>query len=259
MGRKEQTKFKLLGNTFQSKYGEKFKVIDYVDNENVTLEYEDGTVVTSRSVNIRQGNPPNPNRRVIYGQGYHGVGVYPISNNGGKSLAYVKWHGMLSRVYDGNNDKTKLATACYDGVCVSEYWHNFQNFAEWFYREHGKYTCKDVLCLDKDLLGKGTKVYSKDTCCFLPYCLNIAIQVGYSVHYDARRRTFRPRVSMKGVTPYLGDFKHEDEAREAYFNAKNKHISSLAESYRGSIPDNVLQALLNFNTKEIYEQLQQNQ
>ena len=63
----------------------------------------------------------------------------------------------------------------YKGVEVCEEWYNFQNFAEWC--ETQKFlNAKDVkgksYQLDKDILVKGNKIYSPDTCCFVPPEIN---------------------------------------------------------------------------------------
>lgn len=53
--------------------------------------------------------------------------------------------------------------------------NNFQEFAEWCQGEHG-YLNKDkngkFWHLDKDILIIGNKIYSKDTCCFIPSRVN---------------------------------------------------------------------------------------
>ena len=226
MGSKYKTHLKLLGKEFVSKYGEIFTVIDYENNEEVTIQYNDGTIVKTKSVNIRNGFPPNPNRPVIYEKGYHGVGNHRISDESGKTPAYIKWHGMICRVHDGNHNTEKLPTACYNGVCVADDWYNFQNFAEWYYTVTPQYSCNDVLCLDKDLLAPGSKIYSKETCCLLPYRLNIAIQLATVMNFDKRRNKFRPRLSINGnrTAKYIGEFRCEADAWEAYFKTKDEYV-----------------------------------
>lgn len=69
---------------------------------------------------------------------------------------------MLERCY-GNSD---LSIKYYSdkGVFVCQEWHNFQNFAEWFYSN----APKDIenFDLDKDITFDGNKMYSPETCKF---------------------------------------------------------------------------------------------
>lgn len=255
MGSKIKSRKELEGKTFVNKYSEKFIVKEYIDNTNVVIEYEDGTRVSCPSENIRQGNTPNPMRVVVCGIGYHGIGNHRIAENGNKTIEYIKWHGMLYRVYQGNNSDCK-STACYNGVSVSDKWYNFQNFAEWFKENKALYSKDFNLCLDKDLFGYRSKMYSEDTCCLLPYELNIAIQIGENnVCLDKQRNTWITTISTNGRRPsrHLGRFKTREEALNNYFVAKNKDISDLAVSYKDFIPEVVFNALFNFNAKEIYE------
>ena len=54
---------------------------------------------------------------------------------------------------------------------VYEGWHNFQNFAKWY--EDNYYEIEEEqMHLDKDILVKGNKVYSPDTCVFVPETIN---------------------------------------------------------------------------------------
>lgn len=60
------------------------------------------------------------------------------------------------------------------GVIVCDEWYNFQNFKNWYisnYRFDLEY--KGInLQLDKDLLSKNVKIYSPNTCIFLPNKIN---------------------------------------------------------------------------------------
>lgn len=71
---------------------------------------------------------------------------------------------MLRRCYD---KEFQLKNKSYQGCTVCEEWHNFQNFAEWFYQNYF-----DGACLDKDLLCCGNKTYSPDKCCLITRSLN---------------------------------------------------------------------------------------
>lgn len=77
---------------------------------------------------------------------------------------YQAWKGMLQRCYS-KKFLEKMPT--YIGCSVSEEWLTFSNFKQWMETQdwQGKQ-------LDKDILFKGNKVYSKDTCVFITHMTN---------------------------------------------------------------------------------------
>ena len=55
----------------------------------------------------------------------------------------------------------------YENVYVCEEWHNFQNFAKWYYNNYYSIN-EERMEIDKDILYKNNKVYSPDTCIIVP-------------------------------------------------------------------------------------------
>ena len=75
---------------------------------------------------------------------------------------YKKWREMLARCYC---EKYQTKKPSYLGCTVSEEWHNFQVFAEWFYSNfNGSNNCE----LDKDLLVLGNKESTARDLCVNP-------------------------------------------------------------------------------------------
>lgn len=82
---------------------------------------------------------------------------------------YSTWTRMLKRCYCPKFHKKQKS---YEGVEVCEEWKHFSNFKSWMQ------TCNwEGKQLDKDLLGGG-KLYSPETCCFLPKNINLFIRDG---------------------------------------------------------------------------------
>lgn len=78
--------------------------------------------------------------------------------------AYSVWKAMLARCYS-NNTKEKRPT--YNGVTCCNEWLLFTTFARWFKQNYiAGYQ------LDKDILVKDNKVYSPQTCVFVPPEIN---------------------------------------------------------------------------------------
>ena len=95
----------------------------------------------------------------MFGIGYNGIGEHKNSLEGRPTSAYSRWKDMLRRCYC---NKTKNTQSAYSNVTVCDEWHDFQNFADWFYSNY-----IDGFDLDKDLLSGNVKIYSPETCCFL--------------------------------------------------------------------------------------------
>lgn len=101
-------------------------------------------------------------KKTLYDTGYMGEGKYSSYNS---PLAHESWRGIFRRVYCL---KSLFKYPTYIGCSVHEDWHNFQNFAKWFEENYVK-----GWKIDKDILIKGNKIYSPDTCCFVPHEINM--------------------------------------------------------------------------------------
>ena len=89
-----------------------------------------------------------------------------------KTRPYTQWTAMTGRCK--KNGAHQKRYDCYLGVDVSSDFLDFDNWVAWAQNQVG-FMCLDengrLYQLDKDLLGNG-KLYSKDTCCFLPCEVN---------------------------------------------------------------------------------------
>lgn len=87
---------------------------------------------------------------------------------------YAVWRAMQQRCKPQYWVKRKH----YSGTSCSESFNSWDYFYEWAVIQAG-YGCFDdkgkPFELDKDLLSEGDKVYSENTCCFLPRELNQAL------------------------------------------------------------------------------------
>lgn len=92
-----------------------------------------------------------------------------ILPDGKKKLVYLcpyydRWYGVLSRCYSKRSEKV---SPTYKDCYVCDEWLYFSNFKAWM--EKHDWEGKD---LDKDLLIEGNKVYSPETCIFVPKSVN---------------------------------------------------------------------------------------
>lgn len=119
--------------------------------------------------NFKKGNIKCPYERRYYGIGYLGEGKYDINENGKHTKCYNTWHDMFRRCYD---EKCHEKRPTYKDCEVDEEWHNFQNFAKWYYENYYEIE-GEKMQLDKDILHKGNKIYSPETCIFVPQTINL--------------------------------------------------------------------------------------
>lgn len=163
------------GNRFPDRTGEKYitnqgyevEITDYVTCKNMTIIFNDKKKTVLKNVrygDLKKGNIRNPNHPSKLGIGYIGQGCYLSSLKGDSTRSYIKWFHILERGYC---KKYKNKKPTYKNVTVCEEWHNFQNFAKWFEENY-----VEGFDLDKDILVKGNKMYSPETCCFVPQEIN---------------------------------------------------------------------------------------
>ena len=160
-----------IGAEFNTKYDNiKLKIIKKGrDQSHYWVEFQDKHKykVDAHITNINNGTIKNPYHRNIYNVGYYGEGKYKSSYSKGKmSEVYSDWNEMLKRSY---SEKLHIRRPTYIGCEVCEEWHNFQVFAEWAENTGSLYKGWH---LDKDLLSKGSKLYSPETCVYLPQSIN---------------------------------------------------------------------------------------
>ena len=180
---------------------------------------------------------------VMCGLGYRGSEYVDC-----KSESYLKWHDMLNRCY---NAKFHERQPQYKGCTVCEEWLNYSNFKIWY--EQNK-IANMSLDLDKDILFKGNKVYSPETCCFVPHAINTLFlskkadrgDYPIGVSYEKDKKKFRAAMSFMGEQIKLGTFDTAEAAFARYKEYKEDFIQDMAEQYRDEIPDRVYDAMINW-------------
>jgi len=182
-----------------------------------------------------------------------GVGVNDWVGNvkvGGKPIKeYQLWKGMLQRCFD---EKCKQKYPTYEGVSCSKDWLSMTKFTEDVsqMRGHGLIGW----CLDKDILQKGNKLYSKDTCCFVPQEVNLLLtkrdnyrgEYPVGVDFNKASGKFKAQLRINSKVKHLGLFPTPEEAFQAYKLAKEAHIKVVAHKWKHLLDERVFQALLDY-------------
>lgn len=181
----------------------------------------------------------------VYGIGFIGEGDYRPSINRKKTKAYSKWNNILHRSYDV---KYKENNPTYKDVIVCKYWHNFQNFAKWFENNY-----KEGFELDKDILIKGNKIYSPETCCFVPREINSLFktyskksELPIGVTYDKFNNKYKVSFRIDKKMTTMGRFDTISKAHEIFKITKEKYIREIAEKWKGIITEQVYEILINY-------------
>lgn len=175
----------------------------------------------------------------------HGVGIVDIPVKG-YAKAYSCWADMLRRCYDPNFHERRPT---YKMCTVAKEFHKFSEFLKWHISETG--SDNGGWALDKDILVKGNKIYSEDTCCFVPPEINSAVITSskkrgtnpIGVHYDKARKMYSSTI-WKVNSKFLGYHKTSEEAFLTYKEAKEIHIKELAEYWKDQIDHKVYDALM---------------
>lgn len=182
----------------------------------------------------------------------YGVGINdstPKSN----PTAYYKWRRMLERCY---SERYLVKKPTYRGCTVCDEWITFSNFEKWFCDPNNGY--REGYHLDKDIIVKGNKIYSPQTCCFVPQEINSIfikdnakrgeLPIGVTRGYQ---NTFVAQVDFRGIIQYLGSYKTKELAFNAYKREKEFIIKIIGDEYYkdGLITERVYNALLNYKVE----------
>ena len=160
---------------------------------------------------------------------------------------------MLTRCYSDTYQKKQPT---YEGCEVSENFKSYEYFYEWC-NSQVEFDVKGF-DLDKDLLIKGNKVYSENTCIFIPREINTLLvkrkasrgKYLIGVYWDKTKKAFKAQVRKnKGKSERLGSFKTELEAFEAYKQAKEYFIKEQASNWKDQIDERAYNALMNYTVE----------
>lgn len=191
----------------------------------------------------------------------HGIGTndgkYSTKKDDKRVREYELWKGMLRRCT--NKLWSKYPT--YTGTTCSENIKSFTFFYEWCQSQVGFWNIDEkgnCWHLDKDLLTKGNKHYSEDTCVFIPARINTLLTkcntkrgelpIGVSRH--KRDNKFRTQCSDgKGKNKRLGQFSTPEEAFLVYKTYKEQLIKEVANEYCAQLDPRAYQALMNYQVE----------
>ena len=231
-------------------------VIEYRGANDITVQFKDTGFTTIAALHVlKRGEVKDRLKPSFYGVGV--VGEVFIKND----VMYPTWMSMLSRCYGTRQTKENNP---YNGCKVSENFRYYPYFKDWCSKQIGFDSLDDngrPFALDKDILVKGNKLYSEDTCCFVPMEIN-GLQFSSSIRggdfpigvsYDAKNDKYKAPMCGKGASKtFLGRYTTPELAFLAYKEAKEKHIKEVANKWKDQIDPRVYEALMNWKVN-IYD------
>ena len=191
--------------------------------------------------------------KLIQGIGFNDK-KYPAYIGGRATREYTTWHNMLSRY----TNTLWVKRDSYTGTTCSENFKSYSFFYEWCQHQQGFRGLDEQgksWHLDKDLLIKGNKVYSEDTCVFVPSRVNILLNKHSAGRGDSligvclckKSNKYHARCSV-GTTgqKHLGLFVSQEEAFNVYKTFKEQFIKSVADEYKNLIDERAYKALIKY-------------
>lgn len=190
--------------------------------------------------------------KLIYGVGYNDK-TRPVQTDKIPIKAYSKWSRMLRRCYSNSYlEESPSYIACE----VGENFKNYSYFHDWYNTQIG--ASNTEWHLDKDILIKGNKLYSEDTCVIVPQEINKLmtknagrkrdLPIGVCYHIS-EKRYYATCNRGKDELAYIGRFLCPIEAFYAYKKVKEDFIKQQAEKYKDRIDPRAYEALMNYEVE----------
>lgn len=257
--RKNDKYLNRIGQINYNRQGCLMKIIEYKSATDVIVEFQDkyGYRIRTWYDNFKKGAIKNPYAPAVFNVGRVGI-KYKTTIDRKTIKEYNAWTNMLNRCY---STEFQSKNPAYKECSVSEEWLLFETYYDWLHSQpnYDKWSGDGKWCVDKDILVKGNKVYSPETCCLVPDYVNTLfvkkdanrgnLPIGVCVHKDGFQACCRNPLLDKYV--YLGIYDTPERAFQAYKNYKENLIKQVAqEEYdKGNITKRCYVAMMNYEVE----------
>lgn len=260
----EKRRNELMGKEFTNRRGHKCFIVEYYSANKILVVFpRTMTFDYFAYANLKIGGFLDCNEPNVLGVGYLGE-KQSMKSTPSERKAYEAWHHIMARCYD---EKVQQKYPMYKDCSVSKEWFSFKNFKEWYVKQPQLLYKEDITgnrwSIDKDILVRGNKVYSAETCCVVPNEINALIVrpsprtehvhlpegVGYikpKTNNSKKGYTARLNRAAGEVDRYLGYYDTPEEAFLVYKKAKEDRIKEVANKWKGKITDNVYDSLISW-------------
>lgn len=237
-----------VGETSINSKGEEMTIVKYITSNNIDVQFSDGTIVKNKNYqSFKKGVIKNPNFKNVYGFGMKGEEFTNVRD----LKSYKTWYSMIERCY---SKKHIAKRPTYKDTSVCDEWSCYKNFKKWYdknYYELGG----EKMCLDKDILVKGNKVYSPQTCIYVPNTINLLFLKRSKSRNGVigvlrRGDKYISRVDVgNSRKKHIGVYDTEMEAFNAYKEYKEKYIKQVANEYKDKIPQRLYEAMYEYKVE----------
>ena len=243
-----------LGETKLNYQGCEMKIIRYCNSRDIDILF-DGKIIRKnlKYDDFKSGVLKNLYHPNVYNKGFVGDGIYKGCNGTDYEIKRYKfWNSMIERGY---SDVYKAKQPTYKNCTVCEEWLNYQVFAKWVDKNYYEIDSRRMQ-LDKDIIVKGSTVYSPETCVFVPIDINCLftkrqnLRGKYLIGVSKDKSKFRSTFTKNTKQVYLGLFETEIEAYLAYKTAKEDYIKQVANDYKSkysNFPERLYTAMYNYS------------
>lgn len=172
---------------------------------------------------------------------------------------YIYWKNMIKRCY---SKKYQINRPTYKDCVVCDEWLTFSNFKEWFYKNYYEIE-NEKIHLDKDIIKKGNKLYSPNTCIFVPHKINTIFLTNKSNKNNnlpigvckTANGNYKATCSVNGKNITIGTYKTIQEAESEYKKYKYNNVKCVLNNYKDKIPKNIYNNI----KQSIYERIENNE
>ena len=154
----------VIGKRYFSYKNEPYYIVEKSNDCSRIYFPDTGNFQVESNISFRANHIRDFSRKHFFGVGYvSSTKEAPFFYKERKEKSFVRWLSLLERCYGAK--KT--------GALVCDEWHDYSNFKKWYLKNK---PLDDAFELDKDLLSKERKIYSPETCCFLPTSINTTLR-----------------------------------------------------------------------------------
>ena len=242
-----------IGQETINNQGYSMKIIDYINNKNIIVKFQDEYQYQTNATydNFIKGKIKNPYAKEIFNIGIVGI-EYDVQIY---KKEFAAWKHMIERCYN-----TSVYHTYHDVTCCNE-WLFFPNFCKWIHEQENYkvWNSENKWAVDKDILIKGNKIYSPDTCCLVPQFINTLFlkcdksrgDLPIGVHYDSDKHRYVAQYRNNNGVRFLGGYQNYELAFNAYKQAKEKYIKQIAqEEYdKCNITKKCYDAMMNYEVE----------
>ena len=183
-----------VGDVSYNKVGDKITMVEYISSNEIYVTFNESDKRRKTTCYcFKYGTIKNRDKPSVYDVADIGVGDYKVYGNGKVLKRYTTWHGIIERCYSKRYKEKKNS---YEGMTVCKEWLNYQNFSKWYDENYYEVEGERVE-LDKDILIRGNKIYSPDTCVFVPSSINKAfIMYGKEDHINEKIENYKNKLPI---------------------------------------------------------------